>query len=62
MILVIECSTMLVDSPPTDGYAFPSFSIFSPEPLEKVEDVEESEKQDIFDRPRPPSPLVEVSS
>ncbi|KAL5259037.1 hypothetical protein ACHWQZ_G009491 [Mnemiopsis leidyi] len=51
---------MLVEPvvPPRDVYQFPSFSIFSPEPLEKVEDVEESEKYDGFERP--PSPLEEV--
>ena len=43
---------------PRDVYQFPSFSIFSPEPLEKVDDVEESEKPEGFERP--PSPLEEV--
>ena len=43
---------------PRDVYQFPTFSIFSPEPLEKVDDVEEADKHDGFERP--PSPLEEV--
>ena len=41
-----------------DGYNFPTFSIFSPEPAEPLEDIDEAEKLDSFERP--PSPLEEV--
>eukprot|EP00116_Pleurobrachia_bachei_P000369 sb/3460631/ len=41
-----------------EGYNFPTFSIFSPEPLEKLDEGDENEKVENFERP--PSPLHEV--